>query len=206
LYSDPQSQTGINLEVKFAIMEETLKKITEFARIAHGEQQRKFAPDPYIVHPIRVMELCRKYSNEVTLLAAALLHDVLEDTAVTVEKMEDFLQSLMSSSQANETIQLVKELTDVYVKTNYPEWNRRKRKQKETERLSSISSKAQTIKYADIIDNSLDIVNVKNDFAKKYLQECLAIIKAMQKGNRELYEKALETVYDCLEKIKTGNG
>src|SRR4026207_2372711 len=100
-------------------MEEILKKITTFARAAHGDQQRKFAPEPYIVHPIRVMEICRQYSKEVTVLGAALLHDVLEDTKVTAEQMEDFLQTIMKPAQVNETVQLVKELTDVYIKENY---------------------------------------------------------------------------------------
>jgi len=187
-------------------MEETLKKITEFAREAHGDQRRKFAPEPYIVHPIRVMELCRQHTNDIAVLAAALLHDVLEDTSVTADQMEDFLVTVLNEKQAKQTGQLVIELTDVYIKKNFPEWNRRKRRAKETERLSKASGHAQTVKYADIIDNSRDIVNAESDFARKYLEECLAIVKAMKQGNKDLYEKALATVEECLEKVKIRYG
>src|SRR5687767_5168237 len=177
----------------FYSMEEALKKITEFAREAHGDQRRKFAPDPYIVHPIRVMEQCRQHTNDITVLAAALLHDVLEDTPVTADQLEDFLATILNEKQAKQTRQLVIELTDVYIKKNFPEWNRRRRKQKETERLANISGQAQTVKYADIIDNSLDIVNAESDFARKYLEECRAIVKAMKQGHKDLYEKAFAT-------------
>ena len=194
------------LKVKFADMEGIIEQVTEFARRAHGDQQRKFAAEPYIVHPIRVMEICRGYSHDITLISAALLHDVLEDTEVTAEELGSFLQSVMKDSQARQTLQLVKELTDVYVKKNYPDWNRRKRRQKEAERLSKVSPQAQTIKYADIIDNSLDIVNVETDFAEKYLEECLVIVLAMQSGNKELYQKALQTVHDCLGRVKFRQG
>ena len=71
-----------------------LNAITEFADRAHGEQMRKYVPDRYIVHPIRVMKLCREYTNDVATLSAALLHDVLEDTATTGEEIEQFIMLL----------------------------------------------------------------------------------------------------------------
>ncbi|HYC40257.1 MAG TPA: HD domain-containing protein [Chitinophagaceae bacterium] len=184
------------------MLEDTLNKVTAFASQAHAGQQRKFAPEPYIVHPIRVMELCRQYSNDISVLSAALLHDLLEDTPVTRDEMDVFLRTVMSEKDAAQTVQMVVELTDVFIKKNYPEWNRRKRRKMEAERLSKISAGGQTVKYADILDNSLDIVNVENDFAKKYLEECLEILHAMQKGSRPLYERALETVKDCMQKVK----
>ena len=46
--------------------------------------------------------------------------------------------------------------TDIYTKQNYPGWNRRKRKQKEAERLAVAHPDAQTVKYADIIDNNIE--------------------------------------------------
>jgi (p)ppGpp synthase/HD superfamily hydrolase len=62
-------------------MDPSLETIKDFANKAHGDQKRRYTPDKYVVHPIRVMELCKEYTNDVTVLAAALLHDVLEDTA-----------------------------------------------------------------------------------------------------------------------------
>src|SRR4051812_49401817 len=101
-----------------------LDEVKDFADKAHGNQMRRYTPERYIVHPVRVMKTCREYSNDVTILAAALLHDVLEDTPVKKEELKTFLLKLMSEEEANKTVQLVEELTDVYIKENYPHWNR----------------------------------------------------------------------------------
>ena len=180
-------------------MEDLLQKITEFARRAHGDQRRKFVDEPYINHPVRVMETCRQYNSTTEVLAAALLHDVVEDTPVTAEEIKNFLLSLMDEEKTLRIIKLVEELTDIYTKDQYPGWNRRMRKAKETERLSNTSSQAQTIKYADIIDNSVDIKNSEDEFARIFLFECRALLKAMTKGDDRLYKKAVETVQQCIE-------
>jgi guanosine-3',5'-bis(diphosphate) 3'-pyrophosphohydrolase len=179
-------------------MDEVLEQVKDFAAKAHGEQRRKFADEPYIAHPIRVMEICAAYTSDVTILAAALLHDVLEDTPVKKEQIKDFLLTVMDAAKTQRTLQLVDELTDRYVKANYPQWNRRKRKTKEAERLANTSAESQTIKYADIIDNSAEIATQDTDFAKVFLHECNALLKKMTKGNQELYRRAVETVQEGL--------
>jgi (p)ppGpp synthase/HD superfamily hydrolase len=182
-------------------MEPVLEKVRDFADKAHGTQMRKYTPERYIVHPVRVMETCRKYDNSLPVLAAALLHDVLEDTEVKVNELLHFLRSIMNNKEADKTLQLVIEMTDVYVKANYPHFNRRKRKEKELERIELTSPEAQTIKYADIIDNSNEITQQDPDFAPRYLKECRAILKKANKGNPELYEIAVETVTENLQKV-----
>lgn len=179
-----------------------LKNIEEFARQAHGDQQRKFADEPYIMHPIRVMQLCREYTSDLPVLSAALLHDVLEDTAVTKEDLSAYLWGVMTTADAYRTLNLTVELTDVYVKKNYPKWNRQKRKGAEADRMSKISADAQTIKYADIIDNCLDISNSSSDFMPKFLHECRILLKVMDKGNPELRQRAMATVSKFLEQVK----
>ena len=183
-------------------MEEVLQQVQDFADGAHGEQMRKFAPERYIAHPIRVMELCREQTKDMTILAAALLHDVLEDTPVQQEAIRDFLLGVMPEAQAQRTLRLVVELTDIYTKKHYPEWNRRKRKAKETERLADTSADAQTIKYADIIDNGAEIVYQDTDFAEVFLRECRALLKRMDKGNPILYKRATGIVEDGLTYLR----
>jgi (p)ppGpp synthase/HD superfamily hydrolase len=180
-------------------MEEILQKVTEFARKAHGDQRRKFVDEPYINHPVRVMEICRQYNASIEVLSAALLHDVVEDTPVTADQIKEFLLPLLDEEKASHTIKLVDELTDIYTAKNYPAWNRGKRKDKERERLHDTSSEAQTIKYADIIDNSGDIKNSKGDFARIFLFECRTILKTIMKGDNRLYKRAVETVEQCIE-------
>lgn len=182
-------------------METVLKNIIEYADKAHGEQTRKYTPEKYIVHPIRVMETCRRVTNDICVLAAAVLHDVLEDTEVQASEMERFLKTQMNDDLALRTLQLVIDLTDVYVKKDYPKLNRRSRKSKELIRLEKISPDAQTIKYADIIDNSKEIIAHDPDFARVFLFECRTNLKKMDKGNQELYKEALSVVNSSIESL-----
>jgi (p)ppGpp synthase/HD superfamily hydrolase len=182
-------------------MEKLLEQIKDFADKAHGEQQRKYTPEKYIVHPIRVMEMCQKHQQPTTVLAAALLHDVLEDTDVSKEELQQFLTTVMSSKEAKETTRLVEELTDVFTKPAFPGWNRRKRKRKEAERIEQTSGASQTVKYADIIDNCREIVVKDPEFAGLFLHECKMLLKKIPNGNATLYKEARDTVEDCLNKV-----
>ncbi|MBB1284809.1 HD domain-containing protein [Flavisolibacter sp. BT320] len=184
-------------------MEEVLEKIRDFADTAHGTQLRKYSPDRYIVHPVRVMKMCRRHTNDLSVLAAALLHDVLEDTPVTKSDLHQFLLGQMDVETAGKTVRLVVELTDIYTKAVYPRWNRRKRKLKEAERIQKTSGESQTVKYADIIDNCREIVTQDPDFAQVFLRECKSLLRVMPKGNESLYREAVETVNTGLQQVRT---
>jgi (p)ppGpp synthase/HD superfamily hydrolase len=180
-------------------MEDVLQKIRDFADEAHGDQKRKYANERYIEHPVRVMELCRIHTQSLPILSAALLHDVLEDTAIREYELKRFLLSLITTNDVLETIKLVKELTDVYTRDNYPRLNRTKRKAREAERLSSISADAQTIKYADIIDNCKNLSSHDAEFAPVFLNECLNLVEKMQRGNQTLRSTALLVIKHEIE-------
>ena len=175
-----------------------LEKVRAYAEEAHGGQMRKYSNEHFIAHSVRVMETVRDYLETLPVLAAALLHDVLEDTQVTKRKLGNFLQTIMDKTNADKTVQLVDELTDVFVKSDYPGLNRRARKNKEFDRLSQTSPEAQTIKYADIIDNVNDITNEDPDFALVYIRENKQLLQQINKGNPLLYHRALQVVDDCL--------
>ena len=175
-------------------MDEILKKIIAFADKAHGDQRRKYADEKYIEHPLRVMKTCQDHNYPLPVLAAAILHDVVEDTETTPHQIKEFLLTLMNEKDASRTLNLVIELTDVYTKAQYPQLNRRRRKAKEAARLEMTSAEAQTIKYADIIDNAKDIAVHGDDFALVFLNECRTLLEKMKKGNNELREKAIVTI------------
>jgi len=65
----------------------TLKAL-ELSLTAHDGQTRK-SGEPYIVHPILVAAITAKVSNDETMVQAALLHDVVEDTIFTIEDLEE---------------------------------------------------------------------------------------------------------------------
>jgi hypothetical protein len=96
--------------------ENVLQEVIAFADNCHGEQIRRYTGDRYIVHPIRVMKTCREHTNDITILTAAILHDVLEDTPTTKDEILTFLLGLFSPEQANRATTFVIELTDVYIK------------------------------------------------------------------------------------------
>ncbi|WP_244819375.1 hypothetical protein [Dyadobacter pollutisoli] len=107
----------------------------------------------------------------------------------------------MSQNDARQTLRYVIELTDVYIKKDYPQWNRRTRKSKELERLTGISANAQTVKYADVIDNSVEIAENDKSFAYVLLKEYIQILAALDKGNPELHQKAKQVVLEALRKL-----
>lgn len=183
-------------------MEHILEQVRLFATNAHSGQVRKYADEPFVTHPIRVMKTCSSYTNDVTVLSAALLHDVVEDTELTRHDVYDFLLTVMEPHRAQRTVMLVEQLTDVYVKSSYPHWNRKKRKKEEIKRLSKISADAQTIKYADIIDNCNEVIHHDQDFADRFLHECRDTLDKINKGNSVLYLRALETVNVCIRELK----
>lgn len=150
--------------------EEKLMIITGFAKKAHGDQKRKYTGEPYVYHTIAVSKLVKEQGGDLNMQAAALLHDVLEDTRVGHQELRTFLYSVDEES-AEDVLQLVVELTDVYTKESFPHLNRKVRKELEAERLGRCSARAKRIKLADMEDNTSSIVERDPDFAKVYLKE-----------------------------------
>lgn len=181
--------------------EDILTSVTDYTDNAHGNQLRKYSSERYIVHPIEVMKICSHYTDNTVILCAALLHDVLEDTETSKEEVYSFLSTILNEKEAKQTIGIVVELTDVYTKDAYPQFNRKIRKEKEHQRLSQISSEAQTIKYADLISNSVNIVQHDSDFGPKFLTEAHDLMQKINKGNEALYILTLETIKNCLLKL-----
>lgn len=62
-----------------------LKDAVHLAVAAHAGQFRKGTKVPYITHPIEVMGIVATITRDVDVLAAAVLHDTVEDTVVTAE-------------------------------------------------------------------------------------------------------------------------
>ena len=63
-----------------------LEDALRFAIRAHDGQFRK-SGEPYIIHPILVAAIVASITNDVSMSVAALLHDVVEDTEITVEEI-----------------------------------------------------------------------------------------------------------------------
>ena len=174
---------------------EHFDEIEKLARKLHGDQKRKYNGDPYVNHTVAVAQIVKTYGGDESMVYAALLHDVLEDTPTSGTELVNYLIEITDKPELSMRVfRLVRELTDVYTKESYPDVNRRGRKELEAMRLGRISPKGQTIKYADLLDNGMDIMSNDPNFGKVYLREKEEILKYMNKGNQELYNKCLEVL------------
>lgn len=152
-----------------------------YASKAHAEagQRRKYTDEPYIVHPAAVAELVRSVTDNEIMLAAAWLHDTVEDTAST-------LGDIVSHFGA-EVAELVEMLTD----TAQPQAkNRAMRKAAHFRHSAEASPDAQTIKLADIIDNTRSIIHFDPSFARIYLVEKRVQIALLRAGDSRLWQQA----------------
>ena len=126
------------------------------------------------------------------MIYAAILHDVLEDTPTTESELLNEMMKIVEPGIAMDVVRLVNELTDIFTHESYPDINRAGRKEMEAIRMGRISPRAQTIKYADLLDNGKDILVNDPKFAEVYLKEKKVILKYMNKGNKTLYQKCLD--------------
>lgn len=160
-----------------------IERALAFATERHAGQLRKYSNDPYIIHPMAVAELVRATGAADEVVAAALLHDVLEDTGTAYSELAEAFGERVAD--------LVVELTNT---TTRADGNRAKRKGMDRDRLATVSADAQTIKLADLIDNTKSIVEKDPKFAKVYLIEKRALVDVLTKGHPDLRAMAEEHV------------
>ncbi len=73
-----------------------VRKAYEMAADAHANQRRK-SGDPYITHPINVVNILMQLQMDEKTLAAAFLHDVIEDTDYTIDKIKVIFGSVVAN-------------------------------------------------------------------------------------------------------------
>ena len=175
-------------------MYEKLEQIKELATRLHGDQKRKYSGDPYVSHTFRVSDTVKENGGDEAMIYAAILHDVLEDTTTTESELLTEMMAIVEPGMAMNVIRLVNELTDIFTHESYPDLNRAGRKEMEAIRMGRISPRAQTIKYADLLDNGKDILLNDPKFAKVYLKEKEVILRYMNRGNKTLYQRCLDFI------------
>ena len=161
------------------------QRALEFATKAHEGQVRKYTGEPYINHPIAVAEIVKTVKHTPEMVTAALLHDVVEDTEVTIEDVYQEFGFFVGS--------LVRGLTDV---SKPEDGNRKKRKELDRIHLSNQGADVQTIKLADLINNTESITKYDLDFAKVYMKEKNLLLEILTLGDSVLHKQATDIVYD----------
>ena len=74
-----------------------------FAVKAHDGMRRKKSDAPYILHPMEAAVIVGTMSDDQELIAAAALHDVVEDTDITIEEIEEKFGKRIKELVASET-------------------------------------------------------------------------------------------------------
>ncbi len=164
----------------------------DFCRTAHDSigQVRKYSGLPYWTHPNEVAETVASVPGATEdMICAAYLHDVLEDV---FPENPICNRAWIKKLFGQRTLDLVEQLTDHYTKERYPKLNRAERKAREVKRMAATDNEAKTIKLADILSNTRDIVEADPEFAKVYLAEKRAMMPALVGGDHELWKRASE--------------
>jgi (p)ppGpp synthase/HD superfamily hydrolase len=115
-----------------------------------------------------------------TMIAAAWLHDVVENTACTVDDLRGGFGELVAS--------YVDWLTDPSKDGDADA------KAKEHARLASAPVEAKTIKLADLIDNCSTVLDHKLEIADEYLAEKEQVMHLVADGNAALYAQAMSII------------
>lgn len=150
-----------------------IERAARFAVNAHAGQFRKDGVTPYIEHPARVAGLVAVHPKSTEhMVAAAFLHDVLEDTHVVADTLYKAFGIKVGT--------LVEELTNPSKGSKAP---RKVRKNMDRMHLKGVSGQAKIIKMIDLLDNLRDMdphdrVHSKR-FIKMYVTETVLLLEVI---------------------------
>lgn len=170
-----------------------IQRAREFASEAHAsiDQRRKYTGDPYIVHPEAVAELVAATGAGTEVIAAAWLHDVVEDTPVTLEQLRHEF--------GDDVAGLVDDLTDV---SRRSDGNRATRAAIDREHTAGADPRAKTVKLADVVHNLVDIVASDPVFAETYLAEKERLLEVLREGDSTLWRRASELIRESYQQLQ----
>jgi hypothetical protein len=145
-------------------------------RINHGP---KFVAQPYQAHLEAVARIVRKHDASDTTLAAAWLHDALEDTPATLNELR--------AEFGAEVAQLLHELLIVSLPS---QGSRAERLQIDCAHLARASAPAKLIKLADLIEDCQHVKKLPDAAQRQFLDDMAAYLQALSGGAPALHDQA----------------
>ncbi|MCQ2287099.1 MAG: HD domain-containing protein [Bacteroidales bacterium] len=141
-----------------------LDKAIIFAVKAHANTERRGKGFPYIVHPMEAVEIVATMTTDQELLAAAALHDVVEDTEFTVEQVR--------AEFGDRIAQLVDAESDKFEEGVSEEDSWHTRKQAAIDRLAAATHDAKIVAMGDKLSNmraiARDFDEIGNELWKRF--------------------------------------
>lgn len=173
-------------------MKNIIKEAEKFARDKH-EGQKRFNGNPYADHLMSAAKIVKEYKlshKGEELVAAAWLHDTLEDTNTGINELREKFGNLITS--------LVIELTTDEKKKKI--MGKAAYLADKLSDKSKMSSWALVIKLADRLDNLRDRDHAKKSFIKKFALETKVIISSLEKKRKlnETQKKLIKAIKEEL--------
>lgn len=157
-----------------------------FAAKAHDGQTRKFTGAPYITHPAEVATIVATTPGATAeMVAAAWLHDVVEDTEVTSWMLFDEF--------GYNTAWLVRWVTKI---SKHSDGNRATRKALDRDHYALGPPASQTIKVADMISNATNLAELDPEFAKVWMPEARDLLAVLTEADEGLRARAHEILVE----------
>jgi len=152
-------------------------KALNFAARAHEGQKRKDKTDlAYIVHPTGVALLLMRVGADEAVIAAGLLHDVVEDCNVTLKELE--------KEFGREVATMVADVTEPGSSYSWEE-----RKQHQIDYVKKMSRGSMMVKAADIIHNRWSLVSALEIEGPSILKNFHSPFSDYLKIDRKRYEE-----------------
>ena len=136
-----------------------LDRAIEFAVRAHHNTERRGKGFPYVVHPLEAMAIVATITPDQELLAAAALHDVVEDTTVTLEELR--------REFGDKVAFLVEQESDKFIPGRSEADSWRDRKQAAIDRLASAPLEAKIVALGDKLSNMRAIARDYDELGNK---------------------------------------
>lgn len=122
-----------------------LDRAIEFAVKAHSNTERRGKGFPYIVHPLEAMEIVATMTPDQELLAAAALHDTIEDTSVTIDDLRREFGDRVAT--------IVEAESDKFLEGIPDEANWHQRKQAAIDRIAAAPFESKIVAMGDKLSN-----------------------------------------------------
>lgn len=171
-------------------MEQRAEKLTAWVAGKYAGRLILLSGEPYFNHCLAVAETAAPYATFG--YEAGLCHDMLEDQIATAEELQTALMEAgYSVPETEQIVTLVAELSDVFKPANFPDWSKKELRRLENQRLSKISSAAQTIKYADLIYNAVWVRQYVPHKWPRYAKRKRKLLQMLE-GDPLLHQQVLE--------------
>ncbi|MFT5524299.1 MAG: (p)ppGpp synthase/HD superfamily hydrolase [Pirellulaceae bacterium] len=167
-------------------------RAAKFAHQSHEGQRRKYNDAPFIMHPIRVAgRVATLPASTDVMVAAAFLHDVVEDTPVELAEIVDRFGS--------DVALLVEHLTEPSQEMVAP---RAERKAIDLAYMKQADPRAKVIRLVDRIDNLRDMNGAADDKLRRFVEESQQLVAEIGDACCELQAEANSLFQQLLARLE----